>query len=76
MKNVHTAEKFLFQSAEELPPDLSKYKKDDPAEKRKYDEDCEKITDKVAEAYDLVKAQFKEDSPAWNSVIIKANETG
>jgi hypothetical protein len=23
-----------------------------------------------------VKAQFKEDSPAWNSVIIKANETG
>jgi hypothetical protein len=23
-----------------------------------------------------VKAQFKEDSPAWNSVVIKANETG
>jgi hypothetical protein len=48
-------EKILFQPAEELFPDPSKYKKDDATEQRKYDEDCEKITDKAAEAYALVK---------------------
>jgi hypothetical protein len=41
-------EKFLFQPAEERFPDPSKYKKDDATEQRKYNEDCEKITDKAA----------------------------
>jgi hypothetical protein len=62
-------EKFLFQPAEELFPDPFKYKKDDPTEQRKNDEDCKKITDKVAEAYALVKEYFQEDLSAWNSVI-------
>jgi hypothetical protein len=61
---------------EELFPDPAKYKKDDATEQRKYDEDCEKITDKAAEAYALVKEYFQEDSSAWNSVILRANETG
>jgi hypothetical protein len=65
-------EKILFQPAEELFPDPAKYKKDDATEQRKY----EKITDKAAEAYALVKEYFQEDSSAWNSVILRANETG
>jgi predicted Ser/Thr protein kinase len=50
LTRVNHVEKFLFQSVEDLLPVSSKYKKDDAAEQRKYDEDCEKITDKAAEA--------------------------
>jgi hypothetical protein len=39
---------------------------------RKYDEDCEKLTDKVAEVYALVKKHFKTDF----SVILGANKAG
>jgi hypothetical protein len=38
-------EKFLFQPAEKLFTDPAKYKKDNATEQRKYDENCEKITD-------------------------------
>jgi hypothetical protein len=46
-----------------------------PCKNEKNDENNEKITDKAAEAYALMKEYFKEDSSARNSVTLRTNQT-
>ena len=64
LTRIHHVEKFLFQPVEELIPDPKKYDKEDFAERRKLEEDTEKVYELAAKAYAIVKARFRPNSQA------------
>ena len=67
----HGLEKFLYEPLEQLLPNKKKYKLEDIAEERLYDEHKERIEDRANKAYSLVKGRFKPKTEAY-SVIEKA----
>jgi hypothetical protein len=75
LTRIHHVEKFLFQPVEELIPDPKKYDKEDFAERRKLEEDTEKVYELAAKAYAIVKARFRPNSQAA-AVIQPAEESG